>query len=91
MLDLAGSSRQRHRLVHDLAGDRKHRAHACGRPSRCVRCRPIIGATTAARSALVTVPFVLPTVVVAGAFTELFAVAGLDDGAFGFVTPSGRS
>jgi thiamine transport system permease protein len=32
--------------------------------------------------ALVTVPFVLPTVVVAGAFTELFAVAGLDDGAF---------
>ena len=32
--------------------------------------------------ALVTVPFVLPTVVVAGAFTEVFAVAGLDDGAF---------
>ena len=31
--------------------------------------------------ALVTVPFVLPTVVVAGAFTQLFARFGLDDGA----------
>jgi thiamine transport system permease protein len=31
--------------------------------------------------ALVTVPFVLPTVVVAGAFTELFGRFGLDDGA----------
>ena len=28
-----------------------------------------------------TVPFVLPTVVVAGAFTEVFSVTGLDDGA----------
>ena len=31
--------------------------------------------------ALVTVPFVLPTVLVAGAFTEVFAVTGLDEGA----------
>jgi len=31
--------------------------------------------------ALVTVPFVLPTVVVAGAFDELFSVTGLDTGA----------
>ncbi|MEQ8840442.1 MAG: iron ABC transporter permease [Acidimicrobiales bacterium] len=30
--------------------------------------------------ALVTIPFVLPTVVVAGAFTELFTTFGLDDG-----------
>lgn len=30
--------------------------------------------------ALVTVPFVLPTVVVAGAFTEVFRVTGLDEG-----------
>ena len=42
--------------------------------------------------ALVTVPFVLPTVVVAGAFTELFAVAGHSTTArSGFVTLSGRS
>lgn len=32
--------------------------------------------------ALVTVPFVLPTVVVAGAFTEVFSRFGLDDGPF---------
>ena len=31
-----------------------------------------------------TVPFVLPTVVVAAAFTEVFSVIGLDDGAFRF-------
>lgn len=31
--------------------------------------------------AIVTVPFVLPTVVVAGAFAEVFVVTGLDDGA----------
>ena len=82
-LDLAASSASaRHRLVHDLAGDREHRAHARRRTSAA----SVVARLSARRQrlvrALVTVPFVLPTVVVAGAFTELFAVAGLDDGAF---------
>lgn len=83
LLDLAESSRQR-----DIAWFTIWQAIAStvltlavGLPAASVVARLSARRQRLVR-ALVTVPFVLPTVVVAGAFTELFAVAGLDDGAF---------
>lgn len=82
-LDLAASSRQR-----DIAWFTIWQAIAStvltlavGLPAASVVARSSARRQRLVR-ALVTVPFVLPTVVVAGAFTEVFAVVGLDDGAF---------
>ena len=82
-LDLAASSRQR-----DIAWFTIWQAIAStvltlavGLPAASVVARSSARRQRLVR-ALVAVPFVLPTVVVAGAFTEVFAVVGLDDGAF---------
>ena len=80
--DLARSSRQR-----DIAWFTLWQAVAStaltlavGLPAASVVARLPAGRQRLVR-ALVTVPFVLPTVVVAGAFTEVFSISGLDEGA----------
>ncbi|MEM9519016.1 MAG: iron ABC transporter permease [Actinomycetota bacterium] len=81
-IELAGSARQRDILWFTLwqAVVSTVLTLAIGLPAASVVARMHPTRQRLVRS-LVTVPFVLPTVVVAGAFTEVFAVTGLDDGA----------
>ena len=81
-LDLAESSRQRHIVWFTLwqAVASTALTLVVGLPAASIVARLSPRRQRLVR-ALVTVPFVLPTVLVAGAFTEVFAVTGLDEGA----------